>query len=105
MCAAIVCAGSMRARLHRVSRFAIQSAGISSGSTAEIVSLKRSAEHSERRKSEPFLSAMSMLTFYINRAGDKLPHKQRTVLDKAKDELRIPTGSRCPRLRRFRRDA
>jgi hypothetical protein len=52
-------------------------------------SLKRSAERSERRKAEPFRSAMSMLTFYINRAGHNLPKKQRTVLEKAKDELRI----------------
>src|SRR6059058_2036971 len=51
-------------------------------------SLKRSAERSERRKAEPFRSAMSMLTFYINRAGHALPKKQRAVLEKAKDELR-----------------
>ena len=40
-------------------------------------SLKRSAEKSERRKSEPYRSAMSMLTFYINRAGKNLPEKQK----------------------------
>ena len=51
-------------------------------------SLKRSAEKSERRKSEPYRSAMSMLTFYINRAGKNLPEKQKKVLEKAKDELR-----------------
>ena len=51
-------------------------------------SLKRSAEHSERRKSSPFRSAMSMLTFYINRAGKNLPKRQKRVLEKAKDELR-----------------
>ena len=51
-------------------------------------SLKRSAEHSRQRKSEPFRSAMSMLTFYINRAGDKLPAKRRARLEQAKDELR-----------------
>jgi len=51
-------------------------------------SLKRSAERSERRKSEPFRSAMSMLTFYINRAGKNLPAGQKKTLDKAKDELR-----------------
>ena len=56
------------------------------------LSLKRSAEQSHRRKSEPFRSAMSMLTFYINRAGDNLPSKQRDVLDKAKDELRNVFG-------------
>jgi len=51
-------------------------------------SLKRSAEHSERRKSSPFRSAMSMLTFYINRAGKHLPAAQRRRLEAAKDELR-----------------
>ena len=51
-------------------------------------SLKRSAERSRRRKSEPFRSAMSMLNFYINRAGRKLPKKQLAVLERAKDELR-----------------
>lgn len=51
-------------------------------------SLKRSAEHSRRRKSEPFRSAMSMLTFYLNRAGSGLDRKQKRVLEEAKDELR-----------------
>ena len=51
-------------------------------------SLKRSAEHSHRRKSSPYRSAMSMLTFYINRAGHNLPAKQKKVLEDAKDELR-----------------
>ncbi len=50
--------------------------------------LKLSAEQSDRRKADPFRSAMSMLNFYINRAGDKLPKKQRTRLEVAKDELR-----------------
>jgi hypothetical protein len=52
------------------------------------LSLKRSAEHSDRRKSEPYRSAMSMLTFYINRAGDNLPDKRKKILEDAKDELR-----------------
>jgi hypothetical protein len=52
------------------------------------LSLKRSADKSKRRKSSPFASAMSMLNFYINRAGKKLPSAQREILDKAKDELR-----------------
>ena len=52
------------------------------------LSLKHSAEHSDRRKSEPFRSAMSMLTFYINRAGHNLPKQQLGVLEDAKDELR-----------------
>ena len=51
-------------------------------------SLKRSAEKSERRKSSPFRSAMSMLTFYINRAGKNLPQARKDVLERAKDELR-----------------
>ncbi|CAH2408418.1 DUF3175 domain-containing protein [Mesorhizobium escarrei] len=55
-------------------------------------SLKRSAEYSERRKAEPFQSAMSMLNFYINRAGTNLPAKQKKVLEDAKDELRAAFG-------------
>ncbi|MGE5413468.1 MAG: DUF3175 domain-containing protein [Syntrophomonadaceae bacterium] len=51
-------------------------------------SLKRSAERSTRRKAGPFASAMSMLTFYINRAGRGLPKTQRGRLMRAKDELR-----------------
>jgi hypothetical protein len=51
-------------------------------------SLKRSAEHSRRRKSDPFRSAMSMLTFYINRAGKSLPAARKRKLEAAKDELR-----------------
>jgi hypothetical protein len=52
-------------------------------------SLKRSAEHSHRRKSSPYRSAMSMLTFYINRGGRELPAGKKQVLEKAKDELRV----------------
>jgi len=51
-------------------------------------SLKKSAEQSHRRKSAPYRSAMSMLTFYINRAGKNLEPPQKEVLEKAKDELR-----------------
>ncbi len=51
-------------------------------------SLKRSAEHSKRRKGTALQSAMGMLTFYINRAGDNLSSGQRQVLERAKDELR-----------------
>ncbi|MDB5815138.1 MAG: hypothetical protein JWM03_716 [Rhodocyclales bacterium] len=50
--------------------------------------LKQSAEHSQRRKSSPFRSAMSMLNFYINRAGETLSASQRHRLEAAKDELR-----------------
>ena len=52
------------------------------------LSLKRSAEASHRRKSGPYRSAMSMLTFYINRAGDNLPAARRKTLEAAKGELR-----------------
>jgi len=51
-------------------------------------SLKRSATHSARRKAHPFQSAMSMLNFYINRAGKNLDPHQLKVLKNAKDELR-----------------
>jgi Protein of unknown function (DUF3175) len=55
-------------------------------------SLKRSAEDSSRRKSSPYRSAMSMLTFYLNRAGKDLPAAQKRVLEQAKDELRKAFG-------------
>ncbi len=51
-------------------------------------SLKASADASKRRKAEPFRSAMSMLVFYINRAGKNLDKNQKRVLEQAKDELR-----------------
>ncbi|KEF42423.1 MAG: hypothetical protein ER33_06080 [Cyanobium sp. CACIAM 14] len=51
-------------------------------------SLQRSAERSRRRKSDPFRSALSMLSFYINRAGRQLPAVQRARLEAAKEELR-----------------
>jgi hypothetical protein len=65
------------------------------------VSLKRSAESSSRRKAGPFASAMSMLTFYINRAGSGLSAADRARLEAAKDELRALFG----RPRRARRGA
>jgi hypothetical protein len=52
------------------------------------LSLKRSAEASKRRKGTPYQSAMSMLNFYINRAGRTLSARQKEVLTRAKDELR-----------------
>ena len=55
-------------------------------------SLKRSAEASGRRKADPYRSAMSMLTFYINRAGKSLSKTDRARLEKAKDELRKAFG-------------
>src|SRR6059058_1911802 len=51
-------------------------------------SLKHSAEQSKRRKGTPYQSAMSMLNFYINRAGKNLPPMQKRILEHAKDELR-----------------
>lgn len=51
-------------------------------------SLKRSAEASKRRKATPYMSAMSMLNFYINRAGSNLDPRQKRVLERAKKELR-----------------
>ncbi len=55
-------------------------------------SLKRSAEQSRRRKAGAYRSALSMLTFYINRAGKKLPKPQRDRLERAKTELRHQFG-------------
>jgi len=51
-------------------------------------SLRRSAEASQQRKGTPFQSAMSMLTFYVNRAGTNLTPSRRRTLEQAKDELR-----------------
>src|SRR5579862_10015255 len=73
-------------------------------------SLKRSAERSKRRKADPYRSALSMLTFYINRAGKNLPASRRKALQRAKTELRKQFGRaersgescwrfRCNRLR------
>ena len=55
-------------------------------------SLKASAERSRRRKAEPYRSAMSMLTFYINRAGKNLSTEERETLEAAKPELRALFG-------------
>jgi hypothetical protein len=68
-------------------------------------SLKRSAERSRRRKSDPYRSAMSMLTFYINRAGRQLPAAKRARLQKAKDELRRLYHKRAGTKRTTRRRA
>jgi len=57
-------------------------------------SLKHSAEQSHRRKGTPYQSAMSMLNFYINRAGKNLPKKQKQTLERVKDELRDAFGRR-----------
>jgi hypothetical protein len=55
-------------------------------------SLKRSAQRSRRRKADPYRSALSMLTFYINRAGKNLPAGRRKTLQRAKGELRKQFG-------------
>ena len=55
-------------------------------------SLRRSAQQSKRRKADPYRSALSMLTFYINRAGKNLPATRRKILKQAKDELRRQFG-------------
>ena len=63
-------------------------------------SLKRSADHSRRRKATAYQSAMSMLNFYINRAGTKLPEGRVRILEKAKDELRKLYGKERARVTR-----
>jgi hypothetical protein len=55
-------------------------------------SLKRSAEHSRRRKADAYRSALSMLVFYLNRAGKNLPAERKRTLQRAKDELRKAFG-------------
>jgi hypothetical protein len=55
-------------------------------------SLKRSAQRSRRRKADPYRSALSMLTFYLNRAGRNLPASRRKTLQRAKGELRKQFG-------------
>ena len=60
-------------------------------------SLRRSAESSKRRKAAPFRSAMSMLVFFVNRAGTNLPAARRRVLEQAKEELRRLYGKRSRR--------
>jgi hypothetical protein len=57
-------------------------------------SLKRSAQRSRRRKSDPYRSALSMLIFYINRAGKNLPASRKKTLMRAKDELRKQFGKK-----------
>jgi hypothetical protein len=67
--------------------------GVFKGSAKEIArSLKRSADRSKRRKSTPYRSALSMLVFYANRAGSKLPAARKRTLERAKDALRTLYG-------------
>jgi Protein of unknown function (DUF3175) len=71
----------------------IESDIFKTGSAESIAeSLKRSSTHSRRRKGTPFQSAMSMLNFYINRAGRNLPKTRRATLEQAKRKLRIAFG-------------
>ncbi len=80
--------------------------GVFKGTPKQIArSLQRSAERSTRRKATPFRSALSMLTFYENRAGANLPASRKRVLEQAKDELRKlygrePSRRTSPRARR-----
>ena len=64
----------------------------SSDPHAIALSLKRSAERSRRRKGTPYQAAMSMLNFYINRAGKTLPARDKRILERAKGELREVFG-------------
>jgi hypothetical protein len=68
--------------------------GVFSGNDPKRIaaSLKHSAERSRRRKSAPYRSALSMLVFYINRAGKKLPASRRRTLERAKAELKRQFG-------------
>ena len=66
-------------------------------------SLMRSAQRSKRRKSAPYRSAMSMLTFYLNRAGKNLPASRKRVLERAKDELRAMNARSKSRARKTRK--
>jgi Protein of unknown function (DUF3175) len=78
------------ARVTRESAALTLEAGVftKSGPRAIAVSLKRSADRSRRRKSNSYLSAMSMLTFFINRGGRGLSKARKLRLERAKDELR-----------------
>jgi hypothetical protein len=66
----------------------------SRGAKAIASSLKRSAEHSQRRKASPYQSAMSMLNFYVNRAGKQLSPERKRTLERAKGELKALFGRR-----------
>ena len=70
---------------------------------AVALSLRRSAEASHRRKSSPYRSAMSMLVFFINRAGKGLSKAEKTKLEKAKDELRALYGKQPAKTNKTRK--
>ncbi len=73
-------------------------AGVFKSRSAKTIaaSLKRSAERSKRRKSSPYQSAMSMLTFYLNRGGKQLSAGRKQTLERAKGELRALFGKKEP---------
>ena len=76
----------------------LQSNIFKSGDAEKVArSLKRSSEKSKRRKGTPLQSAMSMLNFYINRAGKKLPARDKKILNDAKEELRELYGRKTKR--------
>jgi len=82
-------AALVAARYGEERRARSRSRGVQAHQCKEIAtSLKRSAEHSARRKSGAYRSALSMLTFYVNRAGKKLPRTERDRLERAKTELK-----------------
>jgi hypothetical protein len=80
--------GRWSARVTRESNALDLPPGLFRGSAPEVArGLARAARASTRRKGTPYQSAMSMLSFYINRAGRKLPLERRRVLEEAKEEL------------------
>ena len=80
-------------KVTRESRALVLEEGVFTRAPKEIAaSLKRSAEASRKRKATPFRSAMSMLNFYINRAGSNLSPERRAELEQAKVELRCVFG-------------
>jgi hypothetical protein len=95
-CTALSMAKQWSARVMRTSNALDLERGVFKKPSARAIarSLKRSAEHSRRRKSGPFRSAMSMLNFHINRGGRGLSRTQRLRLEQAKDELRKLYGRR-----------
>jgi hypothetical protein len=78
------------ARVTRTSRALVLEPGVFTWDDPRRIarSLRRSAEASTTRKASPFASAMSMLNFFVNRAGRSLPAHRRRVLERAKEELR-----------------
>lgn len=91
-------ASSWSARVTRESRALVLEDGVFTWDDPVRIarSLKRSAEASTTRRAAPFASAMSMLSFFVNRAGRALPAKRRRVLERAKQALRREFG-RAPR--------